>query len=62
MFRLNNQEFANSGSQFVTSSWGGRRFAPNVFTEQGDLYLPQSKLCGTKCWWCVWLYVSMKES
>ena len=35
MFQLNNQELANLRSQFVTSSWGGRRFAPYVFTEQG---------------------------
>ena len=34
-FRLTNQELANLRSQFVISSWGGRRTAPYVFTEQG---------------------------
>ena len=35
MFELTNQEFANLRSQFVTSSWGGRRYLPMAFTEQG---------------------------
>ena len=35
LFQLTDQEFTNLRSQFVTSSWGGRRFAPYVFTEQG---------------------------
>ena len=36
MFQLNNEEFANLKSQFVTSSWGGlRRANPYAFTEQG---------------------------
>lgn len=35
MFQLNEDEFANLKSQFVTSSWGGRRKLPFVFTEQG---------------------------
>jgi hypothetical protein len=35
MFQLTNQEFKDLRSQFVTSSWGGRRYAPYVFTEQG---------------------------
>ncbi len=35
MFQLDEKEFANLRSQFVTSSWGGRRHAPYVFTEQG---------------------------
>ena len=35
MFQLTNQEFANLKSQFVTSSWGGIRKMPYVFTEQG---------------------------
>lgn len=39
MFQLTAEEFANLRSQFVTSSseegWGGRRYAPYVFTEQG---------------------------
>jgi len=35
MFQLNNQEVRILRSQIVTSSWGGRRYAPYVFTEQG---------------------------
>ena len=35
MFRLTTEEFANLKSQIVTSSWGGRRKLPLVFTEQG---------------------------
>jgi hypothetical protein len=35
MFQLNNKESLNLRSQFVTSSWGGRRYLPYVFTEQG---------------------------
>jgi hypothetical protein len=32
---LSGEEFENLRSQFVTSSWGGQRTAPYVFTEQG---------------------------
>jgi hypothetical protein len=35
MFFLTDQEVANLRSQFVTSSWGGRRYKVIVFTEQG---------------------------
>ena len=35
MFVLEKSEFDNLRSQFVTSSWGGRRHLPMVFTEQG---------------------------
>jgi len=35
MFTLSKQEVANLRSQIVTSSWGGRRYAPLAFTEQG---------------------------
>ena len=35
MFVLANEEFANLRSQIVTSSWGGIRYSPMVFTEQG---------------------------
>ena len=35
MFQLDNKEFANLKSQFVTSSWGGRRTPPLAFTEEG---------------------------
>jgi hypothetical protein len=35
MFQLTNEEFTDLKSQIVTSSWGGRRYAPYAFTEQG---------------------------
>jgi hypothetical protein len=35
MFQLNLQEVRNLKSQFVISSWGGKRFLPYAFTEQG---------------------------
>ena len=34
-FSLTNQEFTLLRSQTVTSSWGGTRYAPMAFTEQG---------------------------
>lgn len=35
LFQLTENEFNNLKSQFVTSSWGGRRNLPYAFTEQG---------------------------
>ena len=35
MFELTNEEFDNLRSQNVTSSWGGHRYPPFAFTEQG---------------------------
>ena len=35
MFQLTQQEFDDLRSQIVTSSWGGRRYPPYAFTEQG---------------------------
>lgn len=35
MFELNREEFDNLRSQNVTSSWGGSRYLPMAFTEQG---------------------------
>ena len=35
MFQLSKEEMKILKSQSVTSSWGGRRTAPNAFTEQG---------------------------
>jgi hypothetical protein len=35
MFTLSENEWGNLRSQFVTSSWGGTRYKPNAFTEQG---------------------------
>jgi hypothetical protein len=39
MFQLTENEHQNLISQIVTSSWGGRRTLPNVFTEHGVLML-----------------------
>lgn len=35
MFTLSKEEFNDLRSQIVTSSWGGSRYLPMVFTEQG---------------------------
>ena len=35
MYQLTREEVANLRSQIVTSRWGGQRYLPNVFTEQG---------------------------
>jgi hypothetical protein len=35
IFQLTSKEFTNLRSQIVTSSWGGRRYLPYAFTEQG---------------------------
>lgn len=34
MYHLTKKEVSNLRSQFVTSSWGGRRYLPYAFTEQ----------------------------
>ncbi len=39
MFELGKKEFENLRSQFATSSWGGTRYTPMAFTEQGVLML-----------------------
>jgi hypothetical protein len=39
MFQLSSKEWNNLKSQFATSSWGGRRKPPFVFTEHGVLML-----------------------
>lgn len=35
MFELTKEEWENLRTQFATSSWGGRRYIPYAFTEQG---------------------------
>jgi hypothetical protein len=35
MFQLSNEEFQDLSLHFETSSWGGRRYLPYVFTEHG---------------------------
>lgn len=44
MFELTDEELQNLRSQFGTSSWGGVRYSPMVFTEQGVAIL-SSVLC-----------------
>lgn len=39
MFQLSKTEYKSLRSQFATSSWGGRRTPPYVFTEQGVIML-----------------------
>ena len=39
MYQLARQELANLKFQFGTSSWGGTRKFPYVFTEQGVVFL-----------------------
>jgi len=39
MFELTVDEFSHLRSQIVTSSWGGQRYLPFVFTELGVLQL-----------------------
>jgi hypothetical protein len=43
MFELTDNEFSILRSQFVTSSWGGVRYLPMVFTEQGVAMLPANE-------------------
>jgi len=40
MFKLSTEEAKNLRFQFGISSWGGRRYLPRAFTEQGEP-LPQ---------------------
>ena len=45
MFQLTQEEIDNLKSQFVTSSWGGKRKLPYAFTEQG-IYMLATVLRG----------------
>ena len=45
MFQLTKEEFNNLISKNLTSSWGGRRKLPKVFTEQG-IYMLMTVLKG----------------
>ena len=40
MFQLREEEAGNLRYQNGTSSWGGRRYLPFAFIEQGDAMLP----------------------
>jgi hypothetical protein len=44
MFELSDAEWQNLRCKFSTSSWGGPRYAPFAFTEQGIAML------STSCW------------
>jgi len=39
MFELTADEFEDLRSQIVTSNWGGTRYLPMAFTEQGVAWL-----------------------
>ena len=45
MFKLTQKEIDNLRSKFLTSSWGGSRYAPYAFTEQG-IYMLMTVLKG----------------
>ena len=45
MFKLTKEEYENLRCKNCTSSWGGRRYNPNVFTEQG-IYMLMTILRG----------------
>ena len=45
MFQLTEEEFANLRCKNFTSSWGGSRYLPNAFTEQG-IYMLMTVLRG----------------
>ena len=45
MFKLTQDEFLNLRSQFATSSWGGKRYLPYAFTEEG-IYMLMTVLKG----------------
>ncbi len=47
MFQLSQAEVNSLRSQIATSSWGGRRSLPFVFTEHGVLMLPSVLNCST---------------
>lgn len=45
MFQLTDEEYSNLRSKNLTSSWGGRRYNPYAFTEQG-IYMLMTVLKG----------------
>ena len=49
MLQLTKEEFDNLMSKKLTSSWGGRRKPPRVFTEQG-IYMLMTVLKGEDFW------------
>jgi len=64
MFELTKDEFNNLRSQTVTSSWGGHRYLPFVFTEHGVLQLAnvlRSKRARKMSIRIIEVFVSMRE-
>lgn len=64
MFRLSKVEWQNLKSQNATSSWGGRRKPPYVFTEHGILMLSSvlnSKKAITTNIYIMRAYIKMRE-
>lgn len=49
MFQLTKEEFENLMSKNLTSSWGGRRKLPKVFTEQGIYIYANDSVKGRPC-------------
>ncbi|RLD60454.1 MAG: ORF6N domain-containing protein [Bacteroidetes bacterium] len=64
MFELTKEEFYDLRSQIVTSSWGGQRYLPFVFTEHGVLQLAnviKSKLAKKMSIRIIEVFVKMRE-
>ncbi len=66
VFQLNDDEYENLKSQFVTSSWGGiRRAKPYAFTEHGVAMLSsilKSKMAVNMSIFIVRAFIKMRES
>jgi len=65
MFELTDKEFKILRSQSVTSSWGGQRYLPFVFTEHGVLQLAnvvKSKRAKTMSIRIIEVFVRMRET
>ncbi len=54
MFELSKQEVMNLRSQIMTSRWGGTRYSPMAFTEQGVAMLSSIH--------ALYLYITKPES
>lgn len=64
MFELSESEFKNLRSQIVTSSWGGQRYLPFVFTEHGVLQLANvlhSKIAKQMSIKIIEVFIKMRE-
>lgn len=64
-FQLNSREFKNLRLQNVTSSYGGRRYLPYVYTEQGIIALAgvlKNKIADEMCVKISRVFVKMKDT